>query len=72
MHPDQFVLINSPKEDIQNRSVEELLYQCKMLEIMGLDSTHKVQLHVGGVYDDKEKSIERFVNRYSQLDPIIK
>jgi|SRR5579883_1665439 len=67
MHPDQFVLINSPTEDIFHRSVAELEYQSRVLDVMGMDRSHKLQIHVGGVYGDKEASIQRFIQRYALL-----
>jgi UV DNA damage endonuclease len=72
MHPDQFVLINSPSEEIYYRSVAELSYHCDLLDLMGLEYEHKMQIHVGGVYGDKEKSIERFIQRYVALPARIK
>jgi UV DNA damage endonuclease len=71
MHPDQFTLINSLKEEIYDRSVRELLYHCDVLDLMELDQSHKVQIHVGGVYGNKRESISRFIDRYHQLDPKI-
>ena len=68
MHPDQFTLINSIKEEIHNRSVRELHYHCDILDLMGLDRSHKVQIHVGGVYGNKNESIKRFIQRYHKLD----
>jgi UV DNA damage endonuclease len=38
MHPDQFVVINSPKDDVVERSVWELEYHCAVLDEMALDS----------------------------------
>ncbi|EFC41991.1 predicted protein [Naegleria gruberi] len=64
MHPDQFVLINSPDMEIFNRSYEELNYHAQLMNTMGLDTTHKFQIHLGGKYDDKRKSMQRFVDRY--------
>jgi UV DNA damage endonuclease len=72
MHPDQFVLINALDERIVERSVRELDYHCKVLDLMGLDSGAKVQIHVGGVYGDKEKATKRFVERYKKLPVRIK
>ena len=72
MHPDQFIVLNSNKEDVYKRSVDELLYHAEVLELLGLDNTAKIQLHVGGVYGNKEKSKKRFIRRYSDLDEVIK
>ncbi|HEY9702057.1 MAG TPA: UV DNA damage repair endonuclease UvsE, partial [Allocoleopsis sp.] len=72
MHPDQFVLINSPDEKIFQKSLKDLEYHCRILEGMGLDSSAKIQIHVGGVYNDKPKAIERFIDRYNKLPLNIK
>ncbi|HIJ08277.1 TPA: UV DNA damage repair endonuclease UvsE [Candidatus Bathyarchaeota archaeon] len=71
MHPDQFTLINSVKEEIFERSLLELKYHAKVLDLMKLDTSAKIQIHVGGAYGDKKKSIERFVTRYRTLDESI-
>jgi UV DNA damage endonuclease len=68
MHPDQFTLINSLDEEIFERSVRELVYHAEVLDLLtGGDTTHKIQIHVGGVYGDKEMSIARFIARYKRL-----
>lgn len=67
MHPDQFVLLNSPKEDVVERSVAELDYHCQALDLMGLGSDAKVQIHVGGVYGEKENAVKRFCGTYDSL-----
>lgn len=67
MHPDQFILLNSPREDVFARSVAELQYHASVLDLMGLDTTARIQLHVGGVYGDKPMSMARFADRYRQL-----
>lgn len=72
MHPDHFVLINSPNEDIQEKSVAELKYHCDFLDALGLDSSHKIQIHVGGVYGDKPTATQRFIDRYKQLSAQVK
>lgn len=72
MHPDQFVLINSPNKEVQESSLRELKYHAEVLDLLGLDSTAKIQIHVGGVYADKTASIQRFVSRYSHLPDSIR
>ncbi len=72
MHPDQFTLINSLDESIFERSAGELRYHARMLDLLGLDRTAKIQIHVGGVYGDKEESLRRFALRYGRLDPAVR
>ncbi len=67
MHPDQFTLINSLDMGIFRRSVAELRYHADLLDTMELDTTARIQIHVGGMYKDKEKSMKRFVSRYKKI-----
>ena len=71
MHPDQFVIINAKERGIVERSIAELSYHAAVLDAMHLDRTAKIQVHVGGVYGDREASMERFVSEYSRLDESI-
>ena len=72
MHPDQFVLLNAPDEGVFQRSIADLVYQAQVLDLMGLDRTAKVQIHVGGVYGDKTSGMDRFAEKYELLDPAIR
>jgi UV DNA damage endonuclease len=67
MHPDQFVVLNSPNPDIVQNSIRELAYQCAVMDLMGLDATAKLQIHGGGVYGDKPAAIRRFIDTYAGL-----
>jgi len=72
MHPDQFTLINSLDSGIFKRSVAELNYHTDIIELMKLDDTAKIQIHAGGVYKNKAKSMKRFVTRYRKLSRILR
>jgi UV DNA damage endonuclease len=65
MHPDQFVVLNSPDKKIVQNSIRELKYHCKLLDTMRLDKTAKVQIHIGGVYGNKSQAIDRFIKTYN-------
>ena len=71
-HPDQFVVLNSLSPDIVWRSVAELVYQGSMLDLMGLDGTAKLQIHVGGLYGDRELAIGRFAAVYATLPAAVR
>lgn len=71
MHPDQFIVLNAPDKKVVGRSISELAYHAGVLDAMGQDTTAKIQLHVGGVYDDKGASLARFARAYEHLDPAI-
>lgn len=72
MHPDQFIVLNSPDEKIVERSVAELFYHADVIDLMGLGSTAKIQLHGGGLYGNPPESLARFVRTYNRLDPLIR
>lgn len=67
MHPDQFVILNSKSEDIIQNSIRELQYHCKLLNSMRLPNSVKIQIHVGGVYGDKNKAKRDFSNNFNKL-----
>jgi UV DNA damage endonuclease len=67
MHPDQFVLINALDPDIVASSTRELEYHARVLDLMELPASAKVQIHIGGVYGDKPASLRRFVAQCRRL-----
>jgi UV DNA damage endonuclease len=66
-HPDHFVLINSPKEHILKNSIRTLKLHFLLLKGMGIDAKHRSVMHVGGNYDETEKSLERFVDNWMEI-----
>lgn len=72
MHPGQYTIINSPKSDVVERSILDLSYHCNFLDSLGIPESHKIILHVGGAYGDKESAIKRFISTYNTLPENIK
>jgi UV DNA damage endonuclease len=72
MHPDQFIVLNSPRPEVVERSVKELVYHAAVLDLLGLDASAKIQLHAGGVYGKKEEAMKRFVGQHALLPEAVK
>ncbi len=73
MHPGQYTVLNSPREEVAAAAVEDLLYHTAFLDALGVDSTCKIILHIGGAYGDKTTALEAFARRYESLpQPILR
>ncbi|MFC1846338.1 UV DNA damage repair endonuclease UvsE, partial [Chloroflexota bacterium] len=72
MHPGQYTLLNSHDGGILARSIKELQYHADVLDSLDLDTSAKIQIHIGGVYGDKNNSVKRFIERYYNLDEVLK
>jgi UV DNA damage endonuclease len=63
-HPDQFVVLNSPRLDVVEKSVQELEYQEQVAEWIGADV---INIHGGGAYGDKPKALADFARNIDRL-----
>ena len=63
-HPDQFVVMNSPRPDVVEKSVQELEYQAEVAEWIGADV---INIHGGGAYGDKPKALADFARNLDRL-----
>lgn len=63
-HPDQFVVLNSPREDVLANALKDLHYHLEMAELLGVDV---INIHAGGVYGDKNKALERLEREIDKL-----
>lgn len=72
MHPGQYTVLNSPDPGVVERAIEDLRYHNRFLDALGLDGRHKIILHVGGAYGDKQAAMERFAQTYQGLDSEVK
>lgn len=63
-HPDQFVVLNSQRPDVVEKSVEELEYQAEVAEWVGADV---INIHGGGAYGDKQTALADFARTLDRL-----
>ncbi len=72
MHPGQYTVLNSNKEEVVKRAADDLIYHTRILDSMELNQEHKIVIHIGGAYDNKMLSTERFVKNYKLLSEEVK
>ena len=58
-HPGQYTILNATDEGVVRRAINELHYACDLLDLMDLDESHKVVIHGGGIYGDREAATAR-------------
>jgi UV DNA damage endonuclease len=63
-HPDQFVVLNSPRPDIVERSIAEFEYQAEVAQWIGADV---INVHAGGAYGDKHMALRTFAKNLPRL-----
>ncbi len=72
MHPGQYTVLNSPNEKVVMNAMQDLLYHTHFLDSLGVNAEHKIILHIGGVYGDKEEAIKQFEKNYRKLPDKVK
>jgi UV DNA damage endonuclease len=65
-HPDQFVVLNSPRDSVVAASVAEIEYQAEVAEWIGADV---INIHAGGAYGDKAAALARLEASLEMLSP---
>lgn len=68
-HPDQFVLLSSPRPEVTASSLQELAYQADLAELIGADV---INIHAGGVYGDKLAALRRLGQQIEKLPTAIR
>jgi hypothetical protein len=68
-HPDQFNILASPREEVFTNTIRELSYQCLVAELIGADN---VNIHMGGVYGDKQATLKRFAGNFKNVPELVK
>ena len=63
-HPDQFVVLNSPRNDVVENSIRELEYQAEVAIWVNADV---INIHGGGAYGDKLSALKRLRTNIERL-----
>jgi len=66
MHPNQFTLLNG-SDSVVEAAIRDLSYHAAILDGMGLDESAIINIHVGGVYGDKDAATERLFTKISEV-----
>lgn len=70
-HPGQYNVVGSPNEATFQQTINDLSYHAEVLDRMGMGADSVMVVHGGGLYGDKEKTIERWCENYKRLpEPI--
>lgn len=63
-HPDQFVVLSTPNNEVLERSIAEIEYQNLVADLVGADV---IIIHAGGTYGDKKTALKRFEKGFRKL-----
>ena len=68
-HPGPFNVLTSPHEHVVQNCIGDLTDHAATFDMMGLSETpyNKINIHIGGAYGDKPKSMERFCKNFERL-----
>jgi UV DNA damage endonuclease len=71
-HPDPFIVLGTPYPQVLIKSIRELYFHARVLDVMGLDLNSIIVLHGGGTYGDKAGAIRKWVKEFDKLPVMIK
>jgi UV DNA damage endonuclease len=72
MHPGYYIQLSSADEVRVERSRQELTICAALLDAMGLGTEAVVVIHIGGLYGEKQASLERFTRNFMALRPHVR
>ena len=68
-HPDQFIVLSSPRKEVVESAKKELEYQAMLAEHVGAEV---INIHGGGAYNDKRTTLQRFKKNFHLLSSAVK
>ncbi|KAI7556086.1 UV-damage [Hortaea werneckii] len=75
-HPGQFTQLGSPRKQVIENAFRDLEYHDEMLSLLKLpeqqDKDAVMIMHMGGIFDGKEETLQRFRENYAHLSQSVK
>ncbi|KAI6859009.1 UV-damage [Hortaea werneckii] len=75
-HPGQFTQLGSPRKQVIENAFRDLEYHDEMLSLLKLpeqqDKDAVMIMHMGGIFDGKEETLQRFRENYANLSQSVK
>ncbi|MBF0490911.1 MAG: UV DNA damage repair endonuclease UvsE [Candidatus Omnitrophica bacterium] len=68
-HPDQFILLSSPNDEVTRRSIADLDYQAQVSEWIGADV---INIHGGGSYGNKLQALDQVARNLKRLSKAVR
>ena len=67
MHPGQYTVLSSPDQRIVDAARADLAFHARLLDALGLNTRHKIVIHVGGAYSDRAAALDRWTTAFLNL-----
>ncbi|KAL6719468.1 UV-damage endonuclease [Lecanora helva] len=75
-HPGQYTQLGSPRKPVIDNAIRDLDYHAELLSLLKLppqqDRDAVMILHLGGVFGDKQETLDRFRENYAKLSQGVK
>jgi UV DNA damage endonuclease len=68
-HPGQYNVLASPDEYTVDKTVNELNRHAEILDLMNQGPDGVIVIHGGGVYGERDKTIQRWIRNFDKLSP---
>ena len=70
-HPGPYTCLASPNPKIVENSISSLRMHLLVADLLGYGEEFAINIHVGGVYEEKAATAKRFVAVYKKLPPLL-
>lgn len=71
-HPGPYNCLASLDQNVIENTIRDLQYHADILDLMELDQNSVMVIHGGGIYNNKTKTIQRWIENYNKLPNNIK